>query len=379
MYSTNVMRTIQPILWIIDISASMAGDRIELIEHMLVEYDKILKLKSKQSDDIECKTGILAFNTNFSWMNDGKLISEEEDITGSLHLSPEGVTNVGVVLDELNSKLSRHGLFKNGNYRTPVLVFVLDGHSTDNYRDALERLKENKWFRQSIKIGLAIGPESDVGLLKDITGEEGTFEDPSLVLNIFERLPLYDKGMVYSDDNNTELIKEEIDEDSSLTPFAHSNDTEMIIEINHVEHELHNGEYKIVRCQLGACDLRDADQACFLVKVQGDNKTVELVNVDPILKTLYTIHFNLYKHESLELGVDLLDGIIISGNVQVTILRTSNCKIIGMSDQTGISVSLRAGKQLLLELGKKYEVETITSKVSFTVNDRSDSWGDDWD
>lgn len=371
------MKIIQPILWIIDISASMTGERIELIEQTLAEYEKILK--SKQSDDIECKTGILTFNNHCRWMNGEELISVEESIAYSLHLSPEGVTNVGAALSELNSKLSRRGLFKNGNYIAPVLIFVLDGHSTDVYRDALDTLKGNKWFRQSIKIGLAIGSEADVGLLKEITGEEGTFEDPSLFLNIFERLTFYVKGTVYDDDDNTELIKDKIDEDTSISPFTHSNDTEMIIEINHVEYEIHDGEYKIVRCQLGACDLKDADQVCFLVKVQGDNKTIKLINVDPNLKTLYMIHFNLYKHESLELGVDLLDGIIISGNVKVNTNKTSNCKIIGMSDQTSISVSLSAGKQLLLEIGKKYEVETITSKISFTVNDGSDSWGDDWD
>ena len=50
-------------------------------------------------------------------MNGGKLISVEEDITYSLHLSPEGMTNVGAALSEFNSKLSRaipdHSIWQN--------------------------------------------------------------------------------------------------------------------------------------------------------------------------------------------------------------------------------------------------------------------------
>ena len=107
---TDVMKIIQPIVWIIDTSASMAGERGELIKHILVEYEKLLK--TKQSDDVEYRTGVLTFNTDFRWMNGGELIPADMDIAYSLTLSPEGMTNIGAALNELNNMLSREGLFK---------------------------------------------------------------------------------------------------------------------------------------------------------------------------------------------------------------------------------------------------------------------------
>lgn len=376
---TDVMKIIQPIVWIIDTSASMAGERVELIKHILVEYEKLLK--TKQSDDVECRTGLLTFNTDFRWMNGGELIPADKDIAYSLTLSPEGMTNIGAALNELNNMLSREGLFKNGRYMPPVLVFTLDGHSTDDYSTALKALKDNKWFQRSIKIGLAIGSEADVELLQTITGEEGTFEDPSQVLDAFERLPLYSIGTVY-DENTTEKIESEIDEDARLAPFEQVTDSKMTIEINHSEYKMYHGEYKIVRCQIGACDFKVADQVCFITKTQADNKTIKLINVDPVPETLYTVYFDLYSHESLELSVDLLDGIIISGNVKIIIRSSSTCEIFGVSDNSRISVVLRTGRELLMKIGKKYEIETKTSKICIEANDGSDwgdDWGDDWD
>lgn len=375
--NADIMKPIQPIIWIIDTSASMAGEKIELIKHILVECEKMLK--AKQSDDVECMTELLTFNTDFRWMNGGELIPVNNGIAYGLNLLPKGMTNFGSALNELNNKLSRKSLLKNARSLTPILVFTLDGHSTDDYSSALEALKENKWFRRSIKIGLAIGPEADVELLKEITGEEGTLENPSQFLDIFERLPLYAIGTVNEDEENTKKIAGKIDKDTSL-PFCELvSDSEMIIEINHSEYNMYHGEYKIVRCQIGACDFRDADQVCFLAITQADGKTVKLINVDPVPETLYTVYFNLCGHESLELSVDLLDGIIISGNVKIMIKNSSTCEIIGVSDNSRISVVLGNGRQLLMKIGEKYEIETITSKIIIEVKKEWDSWGDDWD
>lgn len=374
----DVVKLIQPIVWIVDTSASMAGERMELIKQILMEYERLIT--ATQSDDVECRTEILAFNTVSSWMNGGELTPVDKGISCSFTLSPEGMTNVGAALDELNNMLSRKGLLKNGRYLTPLLVFTLDGHSTDDYSNALEALKNNKLFRRSIKIGLAMSSDADVELLKNITGEEGTFENPSQVLDILEILPLYSIGTVY-DENNTETIESEIDEDVSLTSFEQVRDSKMTIEINHCEYKMYHGEYKIVRCQIGACDFKVADQVCFLTKTQADNKSVKLINVDPVPETLYTVHFNLYSHESLKLSVDLLDGIIISGNVRITIINSSTCEMFVVSDISRISVVLRTGRELLMETGKKYEIETKTSKICIEANDGSgwSDWGGDWD
>ena len=141
----GVTRTIQPVIWIIDTSASMAGEKVEIIEWLFSDYTKILNNLSL--NDTEIKTGVLKFNTDFCWADESGLMPVDSEAFNSFHLSPKGITNVGVALYELNSKLSRKELFKDGKYHAPILAFILDGHSTDNYKSALELLKENKWFQ----------------------------------------------------------------------------------------------------------------------------------------------------------------------------------------------------------------------------------------
>lgn len=377
----GVTRTIQPVIWIIDTSASMAGEKVEIIEWLFSDYTKILNNLSL--NDTEIKTGVLKFNTDFCWADESGLMPVDSEAFNSFHLSPKGITNVGVALYELNSKLSRKELFKDGKYHAPILAFILDGHSTDNYKSALELLKENKWFQNSIKTGLAIGSEADVKLLTDIVGEEGLFTDPSQFAVMLKKLLAQynrkDEDLSYDENkSNTERIKPIMGENIILPSFVEPNEPEMFIDINHIEYQMCEGKYKIVRCQLSACDLGVADQVCFIANVLPDKKSVRLVNVDLVQDNLYMMRFSLSKNQTIELGIDLLDSMIIFGNIQIHIKNNDTFDIQGMSEHSDIAVFLDHGKQIILKIGEKYEIETPTSKVSITIND---GWllGDDWD
>lgn len=90
------------------------------------------------------------------------------------------------------------------------------------------------------------------------------------------------------------------------------------------------------------------------------------------------MRFSLNKNQTIELGIDLLDSMIILGNIQIHIKNNDTFDIQGISEHSDIAVFLDHGKQIILKIGEKYEIETPTSKVSITIND---GWllGDDWD
>lgn len=377
---SGIERIIQPVVWIIDSSASMEGERSITIERVFEEYRDVLK-KSNASD-IEIKTGVLTFNTDFRWLNEPELFSVDSETINEFHLTPGGMTNVGSVLHELNSKLSRAELFKGGRYKVPLLLFTLDGHSTDYYKSALDLLKRNKWFQRSMKMGLAIGSEVDIELLTEVVGDEALFTDPNLFIHTIKKLFAPYK---YSDSNgcsdgvehNLETIRPVIGKNIILPSFENPVNPDLIIEINQIEYEIHHREYKIVRCQIGACDLSVANQMCFVANVLPDNKSVLLKNVDLSTDNLYLMHFSLNRNKSIELEIDLLDGMITSGNIQIHI-NNNSFSVQSLSDNSNITINLSRDKQIMLKLGEYYEMETLTSKVSISVKDGW-SWGDDWD
>ena len=54
----------------------------------------------------------------------------------------------------------------------PVIIFMTDGFATDDYKTALEEVRQNKWFHRGTKIGFAIGEDGDVdtGMIASVVG-----------------------------------------------------------------------------------------------------------------------------------------------------------------------------------------------------------------
>ena len=84
---------------------------------------------------------------------------------------------MGEAFNELNSKLSRNEFLNSptGNF-APVLFLMSDGQPTDEYRKALDSLRENRWFKVAIRVAIAIGDDADMQVLTEFTG------NPELVL-----------------------------------------------------------------------------------------------------------------------------------------------------------------------------------------------------
>ena len=84
---------------------------------------------------------------------------------------------MGTAFNELNTKLSRKEFLDSptGNF-APVLFLMSDGQPTDEYRKALDSLRENRWFQVAIRVAIAIGDDADKNILTEFTG------NPELVL-----------------------------------------------------------------------------------------------------------------------------------------------------------------------------------------------------
>ena len=52
----------------------------------------------------------------------------------------------------------------------PAIILLSDGGPTDNFEGGLKVLQGNSWFKNAIKIAIAIGDDADKNVLKEFTG-----------------------------------------------------------------------------------------------------------------------------------------------------------------------------------------------------------------
>ena len=166
----QVSRKIRTMFYLIDTSGSMTGSRIGAVNTAMEESIILMKEEAEANDDAEIKVAILQFSGGCSWITPASgPIGLEELIWNDLRAG--GPTDFGAALKELDHKLSRHEYFNSiARYYVPVILLLSDGGPTDDWRPALEHLKQNLWFEHSIKIAIDIESGSERSVLEAFTG-----------------------------------------------------------------------------------------------------------------------------------------------------------------------------------------------------------------
>lgn len=155
---------------LVDKSGSMEGCKIGAVNDAMENVIPIVKEISDENADFEIEMAVLEFSNSAEWTFD-----HPKPIDGFMwkKISAEGMTAFGAACTELLSKLSKQeGGFMGSKigYGAPAIVLLSDGGPTDSYREALDRLKENQWFKHSIKIAIAIGDDANKKVLCEFTG-----------------------------------------------------------------------------------------------------------------------------------------------------------------------------------------------------------------
>lgn len=167
-----VARRVLPIIYVIDTSGSMYGERIAKVNQAMLEMPRVLKDVSDSNPDAETQIGVLQFSTGSKWITPG-LVSLEDYFWNKVDAG--GTTMFAEMLGELHAKLSRSEYLNNPiGYCKPVLIFMSDGEPTDAdgvWEQKIEWVKQNnKWFQHAIKIAIAIDDESDKDALAKLVG-----------------------------------------------------------------------------------------------------------------------------------------------------------------------------------------------------------------
>ena len=163
-----------PAFFILDTSGSMAGPRIAALNDAVNDsVEQLFGLCRNIVHDV--RIGILEFHSCANWITvgaDGAPALEPLEDLRRIELRAGGLTALGSALRELDAQLSRQGLMRSETgFKRPVILFTGDGSPTDDWRPALEHIRQNRWFQHAIRIAFAIGDDADEGVLAEVVGD----------------------------------------------------------------------------------------------------------------------------------------------------------------------------------------------------------------
>lgn len=172
----KIARKILPVIYVLDTSGSMRGERIAALNAAMHETVEVLKDVSASNPTAEIKIGVMKFSSQAEWVTDSGLIFMDDFYWNDL--AAGGLTELGEALTSLGQKLSRNAFLSDKiGYKAPVILFISDGRPTGEYEAALAKLQENKWFQVAAKIALAFDL-NDTEALAKVTG------DPEAVIEV---------------------------------------------------------------------------------------------------------------------------------------------------------------------------------------------------
>lgn len=185
---TSLRKRAMIVFFIVDISGSMQGARIGAVNDAIRNVLPELKKKERGNTSAEIQIAILEFSTRANWRTlspvpvSGFQFSDIENVGGG--------TNYSSAFEALNNKLSRkHFLNAAAGAYTPLIIFMTDGKPSDMglYPDALNKLKQNKWFQYATRAGIAIeegalSPECRKVLLEITENEKNVYEAKNTVI-----------------------------------------------------------------------------------------------------------------------------------------------------------------------------------------------------
>lgn len=164
----SIPRRKMTLFFVIDTSGSMVGSKIGSVNDAIENVLPMIGEISDENPDAEINVAALEFSTGTHWLYD-----EPKDAKEFIwqQVEAEGLTSLGEACEELNKKMSRNGGFMSSpsGCFAPAVILLSDGGPTDNFEAGLKSLQANSWFKNAIKIAIAIGDDADKDVLKQFT------------------------------------------------------------------------------------------------------------------------------------------------------------------------------------------------------------------
>lgn len=157
------------IFLVLDTSGHMKPTMMSALNFSVSELIESLKRFSDRRGNFDLSIAIVEYNSGANWILHPTSLSDAKWDT----IISGGLCDLGAGITELKNKLNE---FLGENEKDtdqdyyPIFIFMLAGYSTDDYLLPLNVIQNNLWFKKGVKIAFAIGEDSDIGALENITG-----------------------------------------------------------------------------------------------------------------------------------------------------------------------------------------------------------------
>lgn len=164
----GIVKRTMILFFLVDRSGSMQGTKIGSVNRAIEDITPEIRALSDDNADASIKISVLTFCSGAEWMYDEPIPVENFQWKS---ISAGGVTDMGRAFTMLNEKLSRNAYMSDaGGSYAPAILLMSDGHPSDECLSALEKLKSNNWFKNAIRIAIAIGDDCESDILENFTG-----------------------------------------------------------------------------------------------------------------------------------------------------------------------------------------------------------------
>ena len=154
--------------FLIDTSGSMKGTKMGELNTAIEEL--IPEIRRTGAADTDIKIAVMTFSSDVAWITPQPVPIETFEWS---RLRADGETNMGAAFSELNNKLSRSAFMSTPSLSyAPVIFLMTDGYPSDDYRQYIDILNSNSWFKYAVKTALAIGSDPNDEMLELFTGDK---------------------------------------------------------------------------------------------------------------------------------------------------------------------------------------------------------------
>ena len=164
----EVARRTMVLFFLVDTSGSMEGAKIGTLNQAIEDVIPEIRDISQNNADAEIKIAVLEFSSGAKWVTPYPVPAEDFEWQ---YLNAVGLTDFGEACRELDEKLSRNTFMSDitGSF-APAVFLLSDGAPTDEYKENLNKLWNNNWFKKAIKVAVAIGEDANKNILAEFTG-----------------------------------------------------------------------------------------------------------------------------------------------------------------------------------------------------------------
>lgn len=394
--TTRDNRSILPIVYVIEASDNMAGDRIAAINEAMRECQSIFSEKTAEHPDEKIKIAVVKYGDTAEAVTKGfeSLYEFEwEDVSAG------GKSNFGNAIELLNKDiLQKRKILKDEStnaYFRPIIFFLTSSPSSDEYLSKLADADKNVNYHYARKVCVAIGDNCDREMLVKITGTmeaviSASDLDTLKLMLVSSEMPEPDEIEEFLNKNTNSDLSDDfekivrVDEVVGSDSFALEDIFGSTISIEGFKH--------IVRCQCGPCEPKKANDIMFRLDKANDYLNLtNIVGLDDLFvsflieaksertivgcdHTVFSI--NMVCNEKTDLAIAIKakeDGLTISN-------LTSDAIYLKSKVDSGASVHLNHNDRIMISKNMLFTVKCNQTENSLDEFNDVDGWigTDEW-